>query len=262
MDDYWQKQGNKPLFPDIEWNKPEQKIRAGKLAIIGGNKLNFLAMAMSTGKAAEIGIGEVRAVMPASLKKVVPHGPEVVFAPAEASGGFSKEALPDLQAASEWADGTLIIGDLGKNAETAVVVSELIKKTDGRMIIMRDTVDLVMEEMAEILEKPDLGIIASFAQLQKIFRKVYYPKMLTFSMQLNTLVDTLHKFTVTYPCMVATLHQDTYVAAKDGKVITTPLGETKYSPVSIWSGELAVRTAVYWIWNGQKALEAAASAVL
>ncbi|RKV95423.1 MAG: hypothetical protein D8G53_08935 [Candidatus Saccharimonas sp.] len=37
---YWQRQTpEQPLFYDIEWNKPEQRSRAGKLGIIGGNKL-------------------------------------------------------------------------------------------------------------------------------------------------------------------------------------------------------------------------------
>jgi len=43
---YWQRQTpEQPLFPDIEWNKPEQRSRAGKLGIIGGNKLGFAGVA-------------------------------------------------------------------------------------------------------------------------------------------------------------------------------------------------------------------------
>ena len=43
---YWQKQTpEKPLFPDIEWAKPEQKSQAGRLGIIGGNKLGFMGVA-------------------------------------------------------------------------------------------------------------------------------------------------------------------------------------------------------------------------
>ena len=36
MFDFWQVQSSKLLFPEIAWNKPEQKIHAGKLLIIGG----------------------------------------------------------------------------------------------------------------------------------------------------------------------------------------------------------------------------------
>ena len=47
--DYWQKQTDAPLFPDIEWARPEQKAKAGKLAIVGGHAHSFAATAESYG---------------------------------------------------------------------------------------------------------------------------------------------------------------------------------------------------------------------
>ena len=35
MYDYWQKQTEKALFPEIEWSKPERKDQAGRILIIG-----------------------------------------------------------------------------------------------------------------------------------------------------------------------------------------------------------------------------------
>ena len=44
--DYWHKQNPaKPLFPDIEWAKPEQRAQRGRLGIVGGNKLGFAGVA-------------------------------------------------------------------------------------------------------------------------------------------------------------------------------------------------------------------------
>ena len=44
--DYWRKQNPaKPLFPDIEWAKPEQRAQRGRLGIVGGNKLGFAGVA-------------------------------------------------------------------------------------------------------------------------------------------------------------------------------------------------------------------------
>ena len=46
MNQHWRKQqSDTPLFPDIEWNKPERRDLAGRLGIIGGNKLGFAAAA-------------------------------------------------------------------------------------------------------------------------------------------------------------------------------------------------------------------------
>jgi len=53
---YWQRQTpEQPFFYDIEWNKPEQRSRAGKLGIIIGNKLSkeIVRRISSTGKAAQ-----------------------------------------------------------------------------------------------------------------------------------------------------------------------------------------------------------------
>ena len=66
--DFWLKQtSGKPLFPDIEWQKPEQKNLAGKLLIIGGNKLGFAAVAQAYTDALKAGIGECRVILPDSL---------------------------------------------------------------------------------------------------------------------------------------------------------------------------------------------------
>ena len=95
---FWRKQEqSKPLFPDIEWNKPERRSQAGKLAIIGGNKLGFLAVADSYQEALKTGVGEVRVLLPDALKKNVPAAmTDVLFAPTNPSGSLAREALqPD-----------------------------------------------------------------------------------------------------------------------------------------------------------------------
>ncbi|MCL2869935.1 hypothetical protein FWF48_03995 [Candidatus Saccharibacteria bacterium] len=260
--DFWQKQGSKPLFPDIEWNKPEQKTKAGKLAIIGGNKLSFAVTAQNYTRANEFGVGEVRAVLPDSLRKNLPANPDIIFAPSNLTGSFNHEAVADLTATIMWADCTLLIGDLGKNAETAAVIEELATNNDKKQIITRDTVDLLLNVGSKLVEKDNTMLILTFTQLQKLFHHVYYPKVLTFNMQLTNLVEDLHKFTVTYPCTIGTLHQDSFIAAHGGQVVTTPLTDTKYSPMSLWSGEVATKAATYLIWNPGKPLEVLTTSIL
>jgi NAD(P)H-hydrate repair Nnr-like enzyme with NAD(P)H-hydrate dehydratase domain len=119
---YWQRQQpDKPLFPDIEWNKPEQKTHAGKLGIIGGNKLGFVAVGDAYGVAAQSGVGQVRVLLPDALKKSVPPTiTDVVYGASNPSGGLSREAETEMHALGTWADGTLLIGDAGRNSETAM----------------------------------------------------------------------------------------------------------------------------------------------
>ena len=75
-------------------NNPERRSQACKLAIIGGNKLGFLAVADSYQEALKTGVGEVRVLLPDALKKSVPAAmTDVLFAPTNPSGSLAREAL-------------------------------------------------------------------------------------------------------------------------------------------------------------------------
>lgn len=260
MHDYWkQQQPTKLLFPDIEWSKPEQKSSRGRLGIVGGNKLGFAGVAESYSTALNIGAGEVRVLLPDCLRKSIPPSmTDVIFAPCNPSGSLSRDALPDLTALGTWASCLLLAGDAGRNSETAIAYSDLIRNYTGQLVITRDAVDLVKNDSEALVNRPNTTLIVSFAQLQKIFQAVYYPKMLTFSMQLLQLVEAVHKFTVTYPVTIAVLHRDTLVVAHDGEVVTTKW-ET---PLAIWRGITAARAATYLMWTPGQPLQAIATSLV
>lgn len=257
---YWRKQtDSQPLFPDIEWSKPEQKSQAGKLAIIGGNKLGFAGVAEAYKTALESGVGEVKVLLPDALKKSVPSSIiDATFAASNTSGGFSSDAKPELRAITAWADAALIVGDVGRNSETAVLFEQFLAEYEKPLTLTRDAIDLIKNNPKLIAERPDTLLVMSFAQLQKLFQGVYYPKMLTFSMQLTQLVENLHKFTITYPVTIATLHNDTLLVAYGGEVTTTKWD----NPMAIWRGTTATKAAAYWLWNKQKPLEAVSASLL
>ena len=113
----------------------------------------------------------------------------------------------------------LILGDLSKNSETALGISELIANSGSTPILLvRDSIDLVANESLNIIMKENLFIFASLAQLQKIFRALYYPKMLLLSQPLLPVIETLHKFTLSYPVSILTFHEGHFIAAQNGKV--------------------------------------------
>lgn len=251
---YWQKQtASKPLFPDIEWSKPERRDLAGRLGIIGGNKLGFAGVAEAYSVALETGAGEAKALLPDVLKKSLPSSLiDTVFAETTPSGSLAKNALPDMLALSEWATGFLLVGDAGRNSETAIAYEQLIDSYEGQLTLTRDAVDLLKNTSNKLVERPDTLLVVSFAQLQKIFSSVYYPKILTFSMQLAGLVEAVHKFTITYPVTILVLHKEYLVAAHGGAVTTTPWE----NPMAIWRGQVATRASTYWLWNRSTPLEA------
>lgn len=256
---YWQTQiATKPLYPDIEWNKPERHDQSGRLAIIGGNKLGFAGVAEAYTVATTAGVGEVRALLPDALRKTIPTTiTDTIFAPTNPSGSLAKGALTEMRALGEWAQGVILVGDAGRNSETALVYDDFIRDYAGQLTITRDAIDLVKNNSSLLVERPDTLVVASFAQVQKLFQSVYYPKIITFSMHLGQLVEALHKFTITYPVHIVTLHRDTIIIASGGSVVT----QAWDNPMMIWRGTVATRAASYWLWNPSLPLEALSASI-
>ena len=257
---YWKKQtAQEPLYPDIAWSKPEQRAYAGRLAIVGGNKLGFAGVAEAYRIARETGVGEARVLLPDALKKTIPSAiTDAVFAASNPAGGLSKDAINELNATGAWAESVLLIGDAGRNSETAIAYETFVRTYEGQLVVTRDAIDLLKNSTDALVERPNTVLVASFAQLQKIFQAVYYPKVLTFSMQLLQLVEAVHKFTLTYPVTIVVLHKETLVIAHNGEVITTPWND----PMLIWRGSVAAQAACYWLWNPKKPAQAIATSFL
>lgn len=257
---YWKKQtAEKPLFPDIEWSKPEQRSQAGRLGIIGGNKLGFAGVAESYSVALGAGTGEVRVLLPDVLRKTIPPViTDAIFAPTNPSGSLARDALNEMRALGEWSTGILLVGDAGRNSETAILYEDFLHEYKGPLTITRDAVDLIKNGSQQFAERPNTLLVVSFAQTQKIFQSVYYPKILTFSMQLASLVEALHKFTITYPVSILTLHKDYLIIASGGNITTTEW----QNPMAIWRGSVAARAASYWLWNPETPLEATTASIV
>lgn len=257
---YWKKQSaTEPLYPDIEWSKPENRAFAGKLGIVGGNKLGFAGVAEAYSIAKDAGVGEIRVLLPDVLRRTIPTSiTDALFAPTNPSGSLNKDAAAEMANLSNWATGVLLIGDAGRSSETAILYEQFIQNYTGQLVITRDAVDLVKNSAQSLVDRPNTLLVVSFAQLQKLFQSVYYPKVLTFSMQLTNLVEALHKFTISYPVSIAVLHKDHFLIASDGEVVTTEWTNA----MAIWRGSVAARAAVYWLWNPQKTLASVATSLI
>ena len=280
--DYWRKQEpDKPLFPDILWSKPERRDVAGKLAIIGGNIHNFSGIAAAYKTALDTGVGSVRVVLPDALKrtlnqprqsappschpelvsgsnrKIVAEGDiNYIFAPSNPSGGFSRDAINELNAAAEWADAVLLIGDSGQNSETAALIEIFLDRDrETPVLITRDAVDLVKNIGENLFNRAPTHFVVGLGQLQKLFQSVYYPRVITFSQGVKQIVETLHKFTITYPVTITLFHNENLFVARGGDVISQPFAQ----PMRVWSGEIATRQIVWQIWNPTKIIESIAT---
>ena len=69
-EEYWKRQGTKPLFEELEWNKPERRDQAGRLLIVGGNVHALGAPAKSYELALQTGIGAAKIALPDKTKNL------------------------------------------------------------------------------------------------------------------------------------------------------------------------------------------------
>lgn len=258
--DYWFRQTpEKPLFPDLEWARPENKRHAGKLLIIGGNLHGFAAPATAYSEAEQAGIGTTRVLLPSAIQKAVGGFlPEADFAPSTPSGSFATGSVAEWLDAAAWADGVLLAGDMGRNSETAIVVEKFLNKYSGQVTITKDVVDYFAQTPLVALNRADTTLVLSFAQLQKLTTNAKFPTALTFSMDLMRVVDALHDLTDQYPVNIVTKHLDVLVVASGGQVSTTKLSKD----IPVWRVVAAAKATVWWIQHQNNPFESLTTSVV
>lgn len=209
---YWVSQTKEnPLFPDLEWSRPENRMHAGKLLVVGGNVHGFAAPGEAYSEALKAGIGSARALLPDALRKTVGAViPEADFAPSTpGSGSFSQKALAELLAASSWADGVLIAGDLGRNSETAILLESFLAKFHGKITLTKDAADYITTSPKVALDREETLLVLSLSQLQRLAVASRFPQPITFGMDLLHLVEWLHEFTTKHKPFIVVKHLDT-----------------------------------------------------
>lgn len=251
---YWHKQtADQPLFPDLLWSRPENRILASKLLIIGGNSHSFAAADEAYKQAVNAGIGTARVLLPDSLKKTVGRIFEAgEYAPSTPSGSFSQKALAELINMSQWADGVLLAGDLGRNSETAILLEQFITKFTGRLTITKDAADYFIKSPRLLLGRDKILLVLSFSQLQKLASNSHFSSAFTFDMDFLRLVDSLHDFTIQHPVNIIVKHLQTLFVAVNGQISTTKLEQGQ----EIWRVNVAASASTWWLQNPTKRFEA------
>lgn len=256
--DFFEKISKNP-YRDLEWNIPETK--QGTINVIGGNSQNFRSVVkVSEFLEKNYPIENINTVLPDALREKLPNLPNFVFLTSTDSGSFADEK--ELGAVIENADFNIFLGDFSKNAITIKAVLSASEIAASPLIITRDGVDLIAEGNPEkALLNENIILFASLAQLQKVFRAVYYPKVLLLNQSLVQVAEIIHKFTLSYPVSLITLHEGQVLVAKNGIVKAVPVQETGYSPIMLWGGEAVAKVAALNLYNPRNFLEASVSAL-
>jgi NAD(P)H-hydrate repair Nnr-like enzyme with NAD(P)H-hydrate dehydratase domain len=255
---YWRQQADKPLFPELEWSRPENKLQAGKLLIIGGNKFGFVEPAEAFSAAEKAGAGTCRMLLPDSLKPFVGKTFAAgTLSPSTPSGSFSGRALADFVDNASWADAVLVAGGIGRNSETTVLFETFLEKYTGPVTLTKDAADIFCQQPITMLHRPDTLLVLAMGQLRLLGSEAHFPRAFTSDMGLVQLVDALHEFTKRFSLAIITRHQNNYIVAIDGQISTTPIRHE----TPVWRVNTAARASVWWLQNPNKRFEALTTAV-
>jgi hypothetical protein len=257
---YWRQQLlEQPLFPDLIWSRPENKTQAGKLLIIGGSGSGFSKVAEAYSQALKAGLGAAKILLPDSLQKTV--GPSLTagqYAPSTPSGSFSRSALGEALAASDWADAVLLAGDFGHNSETAIFLESLVSKYDGPLGLAGDSLDYFIKSPVSLLARENTLLILEFNQLQKISSSAHFSSAFTSNMDLIRFVEAIHLLTSAYKPALVTEHLNNLAVSFGGQVITTKVGDNGPGITM----PLAAKASVWWLQNINQPLDGLASSLV
>lgn len=259
MHDYWLKQTkDKPLYPNMLWSQPENKLLAGKLTIIGGNVHAFAGPAEAYQSALDAGVGATRVLLPDSLHKVLGRFIDSgEYTPSTPSGSFARLALDNLLEASSWADATLICGDLGHNSETAILLESYATKYPGQLTITGDAINYVLTEPKPYTDRQNTLLIVDTQQLQKLGTALHFPMAFTSTMDLLPLIEALHDLTETYGLQLIVRHFNTLIVSANQQICTLP----ESARTAKWAVRIASYASVWWLQNPQKTFEALTTAI-
>lgn len=258
-DTSWQRQTrDKPLFPDMLWSRPENKARAGKLLIIGGNKFSFGAVGSAYDAADRAGAGVVKVLLPDALSKTIGSLLEnCEYAPTNKSGSFATSSLDSWLQWAGWSDAVLLAGDVGRNSETAIVMERFIEKYSGSLAITQDCLDQFLKDPKKLFMRQNTVIVGSFGQLQKMWPKIGAEiGALRYGASLAKNIDLLSQLTKRLPASIVTCHSDQLIVAAGGKVSTTPNNQ------DIWRVTTSAKAAVWYMQNPQRVFEALSTALV
>lgn len=256
---YWLKQStDKPLFEDLLWSRPENKLHAGKLLIIGGNAHNFSAPGVAYEAAIKSGIGVAKVLLPDALQKTIGAVLEnCEFAPTNKSGSFARTALDTWLELANWADAVLIAGDIGRNSETTIVIESFLEKYSGLLIITEDALDPFIGAPEKLFARPNTLVVASFGQLQKMWPKLETKsEPLQYGHSLAKNIELIHEFSQTSQVYIITKHNDDIIVSVENQISTTKNVD------EIWRTKIAAQASVWWLQNPNKPFEAITTALI
>jgi hypothetical protein len=246
------KQTDKPLFPDVLWNRPLNRRYGGRLLIVGGQKSGFNECQAIYQIAEAAGAGECGLALPDSLERTV--GPLGIghFLPSSASGSLGKSALGGILELSREYDAVVIAGNLTNNAETAVLVESLIDKLDLPIVVGLEATQIMQFNPHKLIGRPKTLLVLDTSSTLKLAGSLKIPVVIQAGDSLMSKVELISNLADQSKCDYFVSNGQNLVW--DQKIIVTDL------PHEVAPEALVGIAATFWIQNQSKPAQGLATA--
>lgn len=171
----YQLQNEQPLFPKILWNRPINKLTAGRLLLVGGHSHDFVTVQEIYQLAMASGIAQCTIAMPDSLRRLLPPFDDAYFVPASPSGSIGRGATAELVSLAEETDGLSLGADLSNNSETAAATEHLLAESSRPRCLYLEALDIVSFNPQVIIDKDNSCIIINMQEFFKLADKLNIP---------------------------------------------------------------------------------------
>ena len=158
---------------------------------------------------------------------------------------------------ADWADATMLAGNLGRNSETAILLEKFLQKYQGQLTLVQDAVDYFIKDASAVLGRPQTLLVVNMPQLQKLATQAKFSKAFTSQMDFLHIIDTLHEFTKNHPANIILEHNQTIFVAINGQLSTTKQGKEADHTTKV-----AAHASVWWLQNPSKPFESITTSII
>ena len=236
------KQTDTPLFPDVFWNRPTMRQRAGRLLVVGGHRGAFSLLQAIYQSAEAAGIGECIAAMPDSLRKTVGEAGFGRFVPASASGSIGRAALAELLDLGSDADALVIGANLTNNAETAVVIESLITKLEQPVVITEEAINILQFHPELITGNPRALVVTTMPGLFALANHHHMPIAIKPNSGVIGKIEIVQQLAAISRCSYLVFDTEIMVQVGDRTSLTA-----LPQPLSAFPGVVIGTAATFWI---------------
>lgn len=248
-------QKDEPLFPDILWNRPTSIGRSGRLLIIGGHKHEFSQIQHIFEVAEASGIGEIKAAMPDSLRRLLPGVDAGFFLPSTQSGSIARSAMGELLHIASDFDAIVIGANITNNSETAIFIESIVRKSELPIIITEEAITILKFNPDLITGNPNILVVSTMPGIFELANNHHIPLAIKPNAGVVGKLQIIEQLVQISRCQYFVFDQES-IAVAEGKYSLTSLNQSVSDASSVPIG----LASAFWIQNRSKPFDALTTA--